>query len=147
MKKIILFVAINCLFLSINAQEIEIEQQINKHTAIVTGNDLFGVQYDGEIKIPLIYSGYDVMYGRIYLWKSIMKDDAPTALMGVANLNGELIIPVEYFTIEDNEANTGIFTVVKDGKHGVIDINGKILVPIEFERIDCFESSILAVGE
>src|SRR5699024_2955965 len=72
--------------------------------------------------------GSDLGSGRI----SIYDDDYNA---GVADLEGNIIVPCEYDTVYAYGAN-GYARVQKDGKYGLTDWEGNLVVPCEYDGIE-----------
>lgn len=71
---------------------------------------------------------------------------------GLANKKGELIIPMEYQSIEITEMGEHLL-VQKKGKFGMMDMKGNILIPIEYNSMEFttygtdFSSVLIAVSK
>ncbi len=118
-------------------------QKVNKHLSVVMLNDQYGLTFDGEIKVPFNYVEYDVSGDLIYLFgykDNVIRDNISA---GVANENGEIIIPVEYDGIEENE---DVVFVNKKGKYGAFDRQGKLIVPVEFNTVEFYRNCLLGVA-
>jgi hypothetical protein len=61
---------------------------------------------------------------------------------GLANIKGELIIPMEYQNIEVTEFGEDLM-VKQKGKVGIMDFTGKILIPIEYSYL---ETAVIGKG-
>jgi formylglycine-generating enzyme required for sulfatase activity len=118
-------------------------QKVNKHLSVVMLNDQYGLTFDGEIKVPVNYVEYDVSGDLIYLFgykDNVIRDNISA---GVANENGEIIIPVEYDGIEENE---DVVFVNKKGKYGAFDRHGKLIVPVEFNTVEFYRNCLLGTA-
>ena len=81
----------------------------------------------------MIENGYvpTVFYGERLDYVSVKRINGDSDLLGVADKNGELIVPIEYNRIIPDEGyeSSGYFLVVKDGKAGYIRKDGQVTVP------------------
>lgn len=59
---------------------------------------------------------------------------------GVVDLNGDIVIPIEYQDIDIFEGQTNAaqwYLLKQNGKYGVADLSGKITIPILYDKIEC----------
>ena len=118
-------------------------QKVNKHLSVVMLNDLYGLAYDGDLKGSVSYKDYDVSGNLIYLFAYNDTVNKENISVGIANENGEIIIPIEYERIEENE---DVIFVNKKGKNGAFDRQGKLIVPIEFNSVEFYRNCLLGVA-
>ena len=80
----------------------------------------------------MIENGYvpTVFYGERLDYVSVKRINGDSDLLGVADQNGELIVPIEYDRIipDGGYESSGYFLVVKDGKAGYIRKDGLVTV-------------------
>ena len=80
----------------------------------------------------MIENGYvpTVFYGERLDYVSVKRINGDSDLLGVADKNGELIVPIEYDRIipDGGYESSGYFLVVKDGKAGYIRKDGQVTV-------------------
>lgn len=122
----------------------DFEKKVTKHLSVVMLNDLFGLTYNGEIKIPINYAEYNVSGDLIYLYAQNKNGEMLDVSVGIANEKGEMIIPAEFDEIEEFK---DVIFVYKNEKIGLFNRQGKLLAPVVFKNLEYFRHSILGATE
>ena len=125
---------------------------IPKPTAeIFQENGLWGVRKSKDVLIPPVYDMIQPNpYNENYFLVALLdqnpaggKKEFPQAKWGCADINGEIVIPVEYFRLypgsQSIAAEKRTETYKKEGV-GLLDYNNKILVPFEYDMISGFSN-------
>ncbi|MBX7203848.1 MAG: WG repeat-containing protein [Bacteroidia bacterium] len=83
----------------------------------------------GTVLIPPYYSDITLLSAR-QKWLSIKDDSAAT--YGVADINGNIIVPCIYERVSAFSASNDI-TVVKNGKFGLFNNKGEVIIPTQYD--------------
>ena len=66
---------------------------------------------------------------------------------GVIDLQGRVVLPLEYKKIEVEQGETdAVILVEKDGKYGMYDRQGKVIIAPTFKKVGPFSDGMLAAG-
>jgi len=152
MKKLVLTLSLLQIFAHLCAQDFRVIEKVNKHVSIIAPLDpndqlavqLYGVSVDKVLQIPMMYYDYEITTKMIYL-QGLTGNDPSRLFMGGVNLNGDLVIPVEYDYIDDNY--NGTYSLKKGDFWGVCNEAGKLIVPVECSKIDIYTDLILAIKQ
>ena len=99
----------------------------------VTGENTI-INLQGE---KLFSGNYYSYWGNLLSDKILSEDEA---LRGVIDINGNIILPTEYKSIDAifNDSHTKVIryeVVREDGKTGVVDTHGEEIIPVEYDEI------------
>nr|WP_321234098.1 WG repeat-containing protein [uncultured Psychroserpens sp.] len=97
------------------------------------------MNYKEEILVPHVYD--KIIYCKPYLQNATYPDKFVVfkeRKQGVVNITGELLLPIEYDTIEFDETFEKLdhFIVSKKGKYGVVNSLNEVIKPIKFSRTE-----------
>ena len=99
----------------------------------VTGEDTV-INLQGE---KLFSGNYYSYWGNLLSEKKVSEDET---LRGITDINGNIILPTEYKSIDAifNDSHTKVIqyeVVREDGKTGVVDTYGEEIIPVEYDEI------------
>lgn len=94
----------------------------------------FSKKYEGLVVDDNSYS-YVTLSGDRY---NLLKDDKTFVIksqnyFGLMNLNGVLVLPVEYKKIEKDKNSN--YLLIKNNKYGVANKDGKIIIPVDYPEL------------
>lgn len=150
--KTIIFLLILISLSHVHAQDFTVIRKVNKHVSIIAPRDtedklpmvLYGLSYDNEVKVPMIYNEIEVTSNMILLY-TIRPERERVLLMGGANMNGDIVVPVEYDVIDDNYSGT--YSLQKNELVGVYSDEWAMIVPVEYSNVSIYHELILAQKE
>ncbi len=117
----------------------------NGKFAIVSIDNKLGIVklYENKVVIPVVYDDIEKINREYYTTTKfkIRKSNK----YGIIDINGNLLIPIEYDYLYQPYNSKNSIIVVKQGKYGVVNWKNNIKLPFEYESVKVIEDNFFQV--